>query len=125
MSSKLKFMNSCLIPSHVTEIADPVILNNEEEEVQAIVAAASNTWEPLQVNSGNKMVECLISMVKIGVACSTESPQGQMSMSNILHELHLVKEKLLQGKLSTRYEIKGGSMDNWTMVGANRSCFPV
>lgn len=49
------------LPDHVMEIVDPVIQNNEEEEVQAIVAAAGNTWKPLQVNSGNKMGECLIS----------------------------------------------------------------
>ncbi|KAL7253372.1 hypothetical protein ACSBR1_007827 [Camellia fascicularis] len=77
------------LPDHVMEIVDPVILNNEEKEVQAIVVTAGNTWKPLYVNSGNKMVECLISMVKIGVACSTESPQDRMSMSNILHEFHL------------------------------------
>lgn len=81
------------LPDRVMEIADPVLLDNEEEEARATT---------IQVNNGSKIVECLISMVNIGVACSTESPQGRMSISNILHELHLVKNKLLKDKLRTR-----------------------
>ncbi|THG16651.1 hypothetical protein TEA_007476 [Camellia sinensis var. sinensis] len=82
------------LPDRVMEIADPVLLDNEEEEARATT---------IQVNNGSKIVECLISMVNIGVACSTESPQGRMSISNILHELHLVKNKLLKDELQTRY----------------------
>ncbi|CAL5366206.1 unnamed protein product [Camellia sinensis] len=81
------------LPDRVMEIADPVLLDNEEEEARATT---------IQVNNGSKIVECLISMVNIGVACSTESPQGRMSISNILHELHLVKNKLLKDELQTR-----------------------
>ncbi|KAL7229114.1 hypothetical protein ACSBR2_007750 [Camellia fascicularis] len=81
------------LPDRVMEIADPVLLEKEEEEARATT---------IQVNNGSKIVECLISMVNIGVACSTESPQGRMSISNILHELHLVKNKLLKDELQTR-----------------------
>ncbi|KAL7253384.1 hypothetical protein ACSBR1_007839 [Camellia fascicularis] len=81
------------LPDRVMEIADLVLLENEEEEDRATT---------IQVNNGSKIVECLISMVNIGVACSTESPQGRMSISNILLELHLVKNKLLKDELQTR-----------------------
>ncbi|KAL7253383.1 hypothetical protein ACSBR1_007838 [Camellia fascicularis] len=81
------------LPDRVMEIADPVLLDNEEEETRATT---------IQVNNRCKIVECLISMVNIGVACSTESPQGRMSISNILYELHLVKNKLLKDELRTR-----------------------
>lgn len=85
------------LPDRVMEIADPVLLDNEEEETRATT---------IQVNNRCKIVECLISMVNIGVACSTESPQGRMSISNILHELHLAKNKLLKDKLRTRCQIE-------------------
>ncbi|XP_028111578.1 probable LRR receptor-like serine/threonine-protein kinase At3g47570 [Camellia sinensis] len=92
------------LPQRMMEIVDPVFLNNEKEEERAIEMAAATatnkTWEPIQVNNGDKMVECLISMVKIGVACSIDSPQDRMSSSSILHELHLVKHKLLQKRIS-------------------------
>ncbi|XP_028115705.1 receptor kinase-like protein Xa21 [Camellia sinensis] len=55
------------LPDRVMEIADPVLLDNEEKETRATT---------IQVNNRCKIVECSISMVNIGVACSTESPQG-------------------------------------------------
>ncbi|KAI8010428.1 Serine/threonine-protein kinase Nek2 [Camellia lanceoleosa] len=73
------------LPQRVMEIVDPVFLNNEKEEARAIEMAAATatnkTWEPIQVNNGDKMVESLISMVKIGVVCSIDSPQDRMSTS--------------------------------------------
>ncbi|XP_028071687.1 putative receptor-like protein kinase At3g47110 [Camellia sinensis] len=92
------------LPDHVMEIVDPVLLDNDEEAAGATAAATAvgaSTWESIQENNGDRMGECLISIVKIGVACSIESPQGRMSLSNILHELHLIKKKFLQDELST------------------------
>ncbi|CAL5322642.1 unnamed protein product [Camellia sinensis] len=91
-------------PDHVMEIVDPMLLDNDEEEARATAAATvigASTWESIQENNSDRMGECLISIVKIGVACSIEPPQGRMSLSNILHELHLIKKKLLQDELST------------------------
>ncbi|CAL5322667.1 unnamed protein product [Camellia sinensis] len=91
------------LPDQVMEIADPVLLDNKEEEARATT---------FQVNNDSKIVECLISMVNIGVACSTESPRDRMSISNILHELHLVKNKLLKEELSTSDNMKLDACQN-------------
>ncbi|THG13648.1 hypothetical protein TEA_007387 [Camellia sinensis var. sinensis] len=108
------------LPDRVMEIVDPVLLDNEEEETRATT---------IQVNNRCKIVECLISMVNIGVACSTESPQGRMSISNILHELHLVKNKLLKDELRTRTLRRlldnNGSEHGMFSSGQDELCFPL
>ncbi|XP_059626776.1 probable LRR receptor-like serine/threonine-protein kinase At3g47570 [Cornus florida] len=55
------------LPDHVMEIVDPTLLE-----------------------------ECLISMIRIGVACSMESPHNQMDITYVIHELNSVKN-ILQG----------------------------
>ncbi|CAK9135773.1 unnamed protein product [Ilex paraguariensis] len=79
------------IPDNVMEILDQVLLNNNEEEVDA----TENMTRQCQ-NRANKMKEFMVSVVKIGVACSMESPQERMDISNVVHELESVRDKLLQ-----------------------------
>lgn len=64
------------LPQRVIEIVDPMILTEETD--------------------GNKMIENLISLIKIGLACSTESPKDRMDINTALHELHLVKNNILK-----------------------------
>ncbi|XP_058210562.1 probable LRR receptor-like serine/threonine-protein kinase At3g47570 [Rhododendron vialii] len=65
-------------PQRVMEIVDPVLLAEDRH--------------------GSITVENLIPIVKIGLACSTESPKNRMSIKTVLHELHLVKNKILKGR---------------------------
>ncbi|XP_058210584.1 receptor kinase-like protein Xa21 [Rhododendron vialii] len=68
------------LPEHVIEIVDPMLLTEE--------------------TNGSKMMENLISLIKIGLACSTESPKDRMNISTALHELHLVKNNILKVRTS-------------------------
>ncbi|XP_058210568.1 probable LRR receptor-like serine/threonine-protein kinase At3g47570 [Rhododendron vialii] len=68
-------------PQRVMEIVDPMLLTEERH--------------------GSKMVECLIHIVKIGLTCSTESPQDRMSINSVLQELHLVKNNMLKGNMDS------------------------
>ncbi|CAK9173571.1 unnamed protein product [Ilex paraguariensis] len=79
------------LPDHVTRIADPVLLDIIEEE--GITASTNNLQSPIEAT---KIEECLTSIVKIGVACSVESPQDRMDMSNVVQELGSIKDKLLR-----------------------------
>ncbi|KAI8558215.1 hypothetical protein RHMOL_Rhmol04G0072800 [Rhododendron molle] len=67
---------SIALPQHVMEIVDPMLLTEEID--------------------GSKMMENLISLIKIGLTCSTESPKDRMSINTALHELHLVKKNILK-----------------------------
>ncbi|KAG5553822.1 hypothetical protein RHGRI_011634 [Rhododendron griersonianum] len=44
----------------------------------------------------SKMVEYVIPILEVGLACSTESPKDRMSIASVLHKLHLVKKNILE-----------------------------
>ncbi|XAR52373.1 Non-specific serine/threonine protein kinase [Bertholletia excelsa] len=75
------------LPGHVLEIVDKTLLTTGEGK-----ASGASGEQP---RNESKMVECLISLIKIGVACSEESPQDRMSISIALRELNLLKDKFL------------------------------
>ncbi|XP_031257535.1 probable LRR receptor-like serine/threonine-protein kinase At3g47570 [Pistacia vera] len=75
------------LPDWVMDIVDPVLLNEVEE-------VAANRILVQERNIKRK--ECLISMVRVGVACSMEIPQDRMNITNVVHELQEVKNILLQ-----------------------------
>ncbi|KAA8518135.1 hypothetical protein F0562_015609 [Nyssa sinensis] len=63
------------LPNRVMEIVDPILLKDIKED---------------------SLVGCLISMVRIGVACSMESPQDRMEIRKVIRQLKLIRE-ILQG----------------------------
>ncbi|XP_058210567.1 receptor kinase-like protein Xa21 [Rhododendron vialii] len=68
------------LPQRVMEIVDPMLLTEE--------------------TYGSKIMENLISLIKIGLACSTESPKDRMNINTALHELYLVKNNILKVQTS-------------------------
>ena len=72
---------SMALPDGVMEVVDPKLLNNVDEVL------------------GNKIKECLISMVKVGVACSMELPQERWDISKAISELHLVRDIILGARI--------------------------
>ena len=86
------------LPNQVMDIVDPKLINNGGE-----VTAENNRLR--QIGS-DRIKECLISVVKIGVACSMESAQERMEISNAVYELQLVK-KALSGPRTDHYIQRG------------------
>ncbi|KAM7462648.1 hypothetical protein LguiA_030769 [Lonicera macranthoides] len=85
------------LPDHVKEIVEPKLLSNDEEEVK--ITKSNNMQSRGQLKNGNTKEDCLISMVKVGVACSMELPQHRMDLNQVIRELHSVKSilgKILQ-----------------------------
>ena len=74
------------LPNRVMEIVDPVLINEK--------VAASNHWMSQARN--NSKIESVISTVRIGVACTMESPQERMSITHAVSELQSVRNILLQ-----------------------------
>ncbi|XP_058110871.1 probable LRR receptor-like serine/threonine-protein kinase At3g47570 [Magnolia sinica] len=70
----------------VMEIVDPQLILEEAEVIQD---------NENQINTRNRMHDCLISMVKIGVLCSTESPRKRMQMRDVVAEMHTIKDLFL------------------------------
>ncbi|GLU02954.1 hypothetical protein SLE2022_201820 [Rubroshorea leprosula] len=70
-------------PDQIVEIVDPQLV----QEAEATIVNR-------QRSRFNIIMDCLVSMIRIGVACSMESPQDRMPTGTILKELHLIKNNL-------------------------------
>ncbi|XP_075667174.1 putative receptor-like protein kinase At3g47110 [Castanea sativa] len=75
-------------PNRVLEIADPKLLNNNDE----VIGNHNCTLT-------NRTNECLISMVKLGLACSMELPQERWDISKAISELQLARDLLLGARI--------------------------
>ena len=82
----LRSLARMALPDRVMDIVDPMLINEE-------MAA---TDDRLRQALNNSREECLISMVRIGVACSVESPHDRMNISRVVHELQSARKILLQ-----------------------------
>ncbi|ESR41517.1 hypothetical protein CICLE_v10013349mg, partial [Citrus x clementina] len=77
------------LPDHVMDIVDPILLNDGE------ILAGTDNHRQRQTRINSRLA-CVNSMVRIGVACSMESPQDRMNITNVVHELQSVKTILLK-----------------------------
>ncbi|KAK9192487.1 hypothetical protein WN944_003179 [Citrus x changshan-huyou] len=77
------------LPDRVMDIVDPILLNDGE----ILISTDKHKQRQARISS---RLECLISLIRIGVACSMESPQDRMNMTNVVHELQSVKKILLE-----------------------------
>lgn len=53
-----------------------------------------NENQRLDDSSYNRKVECVISLLRLGMSCSQESPSSRMTTGSIIKKLHVVKETL-------------------------------
>ena len=73
------------LPNRVMEIADSNLVRDSGEAIN---------------NGGNQdemegiMHDCLVSIARIGVACSEESPGDRMDIKDVVMELNVIKEML-------------------------------
>lgn len=75
----------------VEEIADPVLLPfRGKQETRSSVDGGHR----ISVDARRcRIVECLSSVLRLGVACSAESPKDRMDISDVVVELHAIKNK--------------------------------
>lgn len=72
------------LPEQVTHIVDPILSQDCQNQ------------EETQDNSRFlKIQECLVSIVEIGVICSSQLPQDRMRMSDVVAALQAIRKKLL------------------------------
>ncbi|GKV21185.1 hypothetical protein SLEP1_g31184 [Rubroshorea leprosula] len=71
------------LPDQITEIVDPKLV--QEAEVSIVNRQRSRI---------DIIMDCLASIIKIGVACSMELPQDRMLMSTVVKDLDLIKKTL-------------------------------
>ncbi|XP_019168229.1 PREDICTED: probable LRR receptor-like serine/threonine-protein kinase At3g47570 [Ipomoea nil] len=72
------------MPEQVTEIVDPKLLHKE----------ANATPQSLVLH--NQIIECLASILKIGIACSVDLPRDRMSIGHAVKELLSIKDIIVE-----------------------------
>ncbi|CDP20232.1 unnamed protein product [Coffea canephora] len=71
----------------VSEIVNPLLFL-EGDENRKITPGGKNS-------KGGKEMECIISLLKIGLKCSARLPNDRMHMNEVVRKLHLIKDVLL------------------------------
>ena len=100
------------LPEQFVQIVDPTLLIREVEQIPAATMATreynnENEIEADEVNQGNvnhcqveaNVYKCLVSVLKIGLACSVESPKERMNMEEVSKELHSIKNAFLGSRI--------------------------
>ncbi|XP_058110897.1 putative receptor-like protein kinase At3g47110 [Magnolia sinica] len=77
------------LSEEVMEIVDPFLFEE----------AAATQGNQNHINVMNRMRDCWISMVRIGVLCSTGSPKQRMKMKEVAMEMHAIEDLHLGEKI--------------------------
>ncbi|XP_048135696.1 putative receptor-like protein kinase At3g47110 [Rhodamnia argentea] len=79
------------LTDQVEKVIDPILLHeNQESEKRRTVAPDGKN------KSSFTTLECLASVIEIGVTCSSESPRERMDIGDALTKLQGIKKKLLE-----------------------------
>jgi serine/threonine protein kinase len=79
------------LPKRIIDIIDPILLwERQEEEIRM------NDADNEDQNGSPKIHECLVLILGIGVACSTEFPRERMNISAVVVELNKIRQNVLR-----------------------------
>ncbi|KAJ8647493.1 hypothetical protein MRB53_000516 [Persea americana] len=73
----------------VMEIADPLLVEENDQD------DACNNVESTK-GKGQKVLECFASVVRIGIACSMDTPRDRMQMKDVISEMLVIRDKFLR-----------------------------
>ena len=76
------------LPDRAMEIVEPTVMHALEEEMGA--ANVNRRPREDEATMWRRLEEAIISLARMGLACSMESPRERMDASKILHELHCI-----------------------------------
>ncbi|GAU15772.1 hypothetical protein TSUD_235880 [Trifolium subterraneum] len=74
-----------LFPDNLIKILDPNIVSRDVENNEILIPSAE---------------ECLVSLFKIGLVCSMESPKERMNIVDVNRELIIIKKAFLAGEIN-------------------------
>ncbi|KAM4072379.1 hypothetical protein ACB094_11G134400 [Castanea mollissima] len=79
------------LPERVIDIVDPILLWQREDG-----GTRTNDTQSQNRTGRPEIQECLILIFGIGVSCSMEFPRERMIISDVVAQLHLIREKLFR-----------------------------
>ena len=77
------------LPEHIIDIVNPFLLWERQEE------ETRNDTRNEDPNGSFNIQKCLISILKVGVACSTQYPRERMNIDVVVVELHKIRQNIL------------------------------
>ncbi|CAL1363818.1 unnamed protein product [Linum trigynum] len=97
------FVRSSLLEKLIAKVVDPFVLNELSlgQATHSNVTSSSNSSEEANFNKSHILEEALISILEIGVACSLDSPEERITMSEVVTRL-VSSKRLLRDKLARR-----------------------
>ncbi|XP_077217378.1 receptor kinase-like protein Xa21 [Tasmannia lanceolata] len=85
-----KFVKTALLERQM-EVVDPLLLKDEEERA---TSSAGNDGDKI-----SRLQECLMSILRIGIVCSAESPRERMKMGDVAKEMNAIRDIYLAGQI--------------------------
>lgn len=88
----LHYYVNVALPEQVHKIVDPLLLSKGGDQYREMTPGEE------QMNDGREM-ECMLSLLKIGLKCSARLPNDRIHMNEVLRKLHLIKDVFLGKKV--------------------------
>ncbi|PKI70792.1 hypothetical protein CRG98_008822 [Punica granatum] len=85
------FANAAL-PEQISQVVDPFLL----QEYRGVESNWNNVRSGRHRNKFQKIQECLVSIIRQGVVCSTEYPGDRMNIADVATALRVIQKELLQ-----------------------------
>ncbi|ESR42443.1 hypothetical protein CICLE_v10010967mg [Citrus x clementina] len=93
---------SMALPDHVMDILDPSMPldeENDEEQIEEVIEEKEMMIHiDLEVNTKKKLEECFVSVLRIGLMCSTTSPRERIAMNVVVNNLKTIRNCFLEFK---------------------------
>ncbi|KAA8534087.1 hypothetical protein F0562_031720 [Nyssa sinensis] len=86
-SLNLHNLAKAALPDRVADIADPILLQEREEEHKS-----RNNIHSKSSNRSDKLEGCLVSILGIGIACSAELARERMNIHDAAAKLNSVRD---------------------------------
>uniref|UniRef100_A0A6N2LYU2 Serine-threonine/tyrosine-protein kinase catalytic domain-containing protein n=1 Tax=Salix viminalis TaxID=40686 RepID=A0A6N2LYU2_SALVM len=93
------------LPGRVPEVVEQILL---QEDVESSIHRMNH------IETG-KTLECLISIIKIGVACFVELPRERMDIGSAVAELHRVRDILSGTRIRGQHEYVSVRQEIWSL----------
>ncbi|KAI8540156.1 hypothetical protein RHMOL_Rhmol09G0240300 [Rhododendron molle] len=85
------------LPEGLADIVDPTIFQ-QREILEEASSSTSNTGSQSSPGS-QKIQECLVSLLKVGIACSEELPTDRLDIKDVVPQLHAIRSALLKTRV--------------------------
>ena len=87
------------LPEHVMDIVDSsMFFVEEDEDVNNDIVERTITEEDPHVIVSNRIKECLIYVLQIGLSCSKTSPDERMPTNVVVGEMNTIRDTFLKFK---------------------------